>query len=65
VLAAYDYLRIIVFMYMRESEIEELPSPVTPTMATVLVLSSVAILYLGLAPQRVFNAIAGLAGSLL
>ena len=64
-IAAYYYLRIIVYMYMRESEVEELPLPVTPAMATVMVLSAVAILYLGLAPGLVFSAIAGLAGSLL
>jgi NADH-quinone oxidoreductase subunit N len=64
-IAAYYYLRVIVYMYMRESEVEEMPLPVTPTMATVMVVSAVAILYLGLAPSRVFDAIAGLAGSLL
>ena len=35
VVAAYYYLRVIVFMYMRESEVEEIPLPVTPAMATV------------------------------
>jgi NADH-quinone oxidoreductase subunit N len=64
-IAAYYYLRVIVYMYMRESEVEETPLPVTPAMATVMILSSVAILYLGLAPSRVFDAIAGIAGSLL
>ena len=65
VIATYYYLRVIVYMYMREPEVEELPLPVTPAMATVMVLSAVAILYLGLAPCRVFDAISGLAGSLL
>ena len=65
VIAAYYYLRVIVYMYMRESEVEELPLPVTPAMATVMVISSVAILYLGLAPGRILDAIAGIAGSLL
>jgi len=64
-IAAYYYLRVIVYMYMRESEVEEMPLPVTPAMATVMVVSAVAILYLGLAPNRIFDAIAGLAGSLL
>ena len=64
-IATYYYLRVIVYMYMRESEVEETPLPVTPAMATVMIVSAVAILYLGLAPSRIFDAIAGLAGSLL
>jgi NADH-quinone oxidoreductase subunit N len=64
-IAAYYYLRIIVYMYMRESEVEELPLPVTPGMATVMVISSVAILYLGLAPGAILSKISGLANWLL
>jgi NADH-quinone oxidoreductase subunit N len=64
-IAAYYYLRIIVYMYMREPEGEEQPLPVTPGMATVMVLTSVAVVYIGIAPGALFEMIRGLAGSLL
>jgi len=64
-IAAYYYLRVIVYMYMREPELGEPPLPVTPAMATVMIVSGVAILYLGLAPGAILSAISGLAGSLL
>ena len=64
-IAAYYYLRVIVFMYMREPEFGEPALPVTPAMTAVMVVAGLAILYLGLAPGRILAAINGLASSLL
>jgi NADH-quinone oxidoreductase subunit N len=64
-IATYYYLRIIVHMYMREPEVDEAPLPVSPAMATVMVLAGVAVLYLGLAPDLILEMISGLAGSLI
>jgi len=64
-IAAYYYLRIIVVMYMREPETDELPLPVSPGMATVMVIAVVGVLYLGLAPGRILHLVQGLANSLI
>ena len=64
-IAAYYYLRIIVVMYMREPETDELPLPVSPGMATVMMLAVVGVLYLGLAPGRILHIVQGLANSLI
>ena len=54
-IAAYYYLRIIVVMYMRESE-KDLPLlPVPTSLGVAVVLSAVATLYLGIWPQRVVD----------
>jgi NADH-quinone oxidoreductase subunit N len=63
--AAYYYLRILVTMYMREPETDELPLPVSPAMATVMVLAVVGVLYLGLAPGGVLDLIQGVTGMLI
>ena len=55
VVAAYYYLRVIVAMYMSTPETDEEPLPVTPTMAAVVIVSVVAVLYLGLAPSGLLN----------
>ena len=52
-------------MYMREPETEELPLPVSPGMASVMVLAVVGVLYLGLAPGRVLELVQGLATALI
>ena len=62
--AVYYYLRVVVTMYMREPEIDEMPLPVTPATATVLLLSAAGVLYLGLAPGRLLDLIRSL-GSVL
>ena len=64
-IAAYYYLRIIVAMYMREPESDELPLPVSAGMATVMVVSVVGVIYLGISPGRVLEIIQSLAGSLI
>jgi NADH-quinone oxidoreductase subunit N len=53
--AVYYYLRVVVTMYMREPETDELPLPVTPATATVMLVSVAGVLYLGLAPGRLLD----------
>lgn len=64
-IAVYYYLRVVVVMYMREPEVEELPLPISPATATVLAVSVAGVIYLGLAPGRVLELASGLAASLL
>jgi len=63
--AAYYYLRVLVYMYMREPETEELPLPVSPGMASVMIVAVVGVLYLGLAPGRILDLMQGLATALI
>jgi len=63
--AAYYYLRVLVYMYMREPETDELPLPVSPAMASVMILAVVGVLYLGLAPGRILDLMQGLASALI
>ncbi len=63
-IAAYYYLRVIVTMYMSEKEADE-PLPVSPGMATVMILAVVGVLYLGLAPGRLLAIIQALSGPLI
>ncbi len=65
--AAYYYLRVIVYMFMREPEAgtEAELEPVSPLTATVMVVSIVAVIYLGLAPGRLLNIIQSLADALI
>jgi NADH-quinone oxidoreductase subunit N len=63
--AAYYYLRVVVTLYMRESETDELPLPLTPATAAVLVISAAGVLYLGLAPGRLFDLVRDLASSII
>jgi NADH-quinone oxidoreductase subunit N len=65
VVAAYYYLRVLVVMYMREPETDELPLPVSPGMASVMILAVAGVLYLGLAPGRVLDLFQGLASALI
>jgi NADH-quinone oxidoreductase subunit N len=53
--AVYYYLRVVVTMYMREPETDELPLPVSPATGTVMLLSVLGVLYLGLAPGRLLD----------
>jgi NADH-quinone oxidoreductase subunit N len=52
---AYYYLRIIVFMYMKESEKEAPVSPIPWGLGAALTISLAATLYLGLLPGRVLD----------
>jgi NADH-quinone oxidoreductase subunit N len=65
VVAAYYYLRVIVVMYMRESETDELPQPIGPATAVVVLVSAIGVLYLGLAPARLLDLVRGLAAALI
>ena len=64
-IATYYYLRIIVTMYMRERETDETSLAVSPATAAVMVVSVVAIIYLGIAPDGVLNMVRTLASSLI
>ena len=63
--AMYYYLRVVVTMYMRDPETEELPLPVSPAAVTVMLLSVAGVLYLGLAPDRLFALIRTLGAALV
>jgi NADH-quinone oxidoreductase subunit N len=65
VVGAYYYIRVIVVMYMRESETDELPDPLTPATAAVVAVSALGVLYLGIAPGRLLELVRGLASSLI
>jgi NADH-quinone oxidoreductase subunit N len=63
--AVYYYLRVVVTMYMREPETEDLPLPVSPATAAVMLLSVVGVLYLGLAPGRLLDLLRTLGSALV
>lgn len=67
VIGAFYYLKIVVAMWMRETEAgeEAFPLPVAPGIMVVVALSGLAVIYLGLAPGRLLEAVSGLAGSIL
>jgi NADH-quinone oxidoreductase subunit N len=52
---AYYYLRIIVFMYMKESQKEVPVSPIPWGLGVALTISLAATLYLGLLPGRILD----------
>jgi NADH-quinone oxidoreductase subunit N len=54
-IAAYYYLRIIVFMYMREPQVEAAIAPVPAGLGSALAISLVATLYLGVLPGRILD----------
>jgi len=63
--ATYYYLKVIMTMYMREAEGDELPLPVPLAVGAVLLVSVVGTLYLGIAPGRLLEMIKGLASTLI
>jgi NADH-quinone oxidoreductase subunit N len=66
VVAAYYYLKVIVAMWMREAEAgEEESLPATFSVAAALVVCVVLVLYLGVAPGRLFDLLGGLVSSLI
>ena len=54
-IAAYYYLRIIVFMYMREPREDARVAPITPGLGLALGLSLAVTIYLGVLPGRVLE----------
>ncbi len=65
VVAAYYYLRVVVTMWMREPETDEEPLPVPASLAAVLAVAALGVLYLGLAPGRLLDLLAGLTSGLI
>ena len=63
--AVYYYLRVVVTMYMRDSEVEESPLPVSPATATVMIVAVVAVIYLGIAPGRLLDIVQSLTAALI
>jgi len=63
--AIYYYLRVVVTMYMRDWEAEELPLPVTPAAAVVMIVAVVGVIYLGIAPSGILEMVQGLAAALI
>ena len=55
IVGSYFYLRVIVAMYFWEPQKEFQPIPVTPAIATALVLAAAGIIYLGIFPSRVMH----------
>jgi NADH-quinone oxidoreductase subunit N len=64
-IAVYYYLRVVVTLYMREPETDDAPPPVSAATAVVMAFSAAAVLYLGLAPERVLSLARGLAAALI
>jgi NADH-quinone oxidoreductase subunit N len=60
VIGAWYYLKIIVAMYMKEPETDEQPPEVAPSMAVAMIVSVVAVLFLGLAPGRLLDLVDGI-----
>ena len=66
VIAAYYYLSVILTMWFKQPEGDAgTPSPLSPSLAFVLTISAAAVLYLGIAPDRVLGLIQGLASTLI
>jgi len=66
VISAYYYLRVVVFMYMREAqETEEMPAPVCPALGVGVALAGVAVVLLGLWPAAILNLAQAAATALL
>jgi len=63
--AVYYYLRVVVTMYMSPPETDEQPLPVSPATATVMVVSAIAVLYLGLAPSGLLELIQSIGTALV
>jgi NADH-quinone oxidoreductase subunit N len=59
-ISAYYYLRIIVYMYMREPMQETRDSRLSPAGAAGLLVAAAATLYLGLFPTRLWDLVANL-----
>ena len=53
--AAYYYLRIIVYMYMRDERVEAPVARMPVALGTALTISVVATIYLGVQPNRVLD----------
>jgi len=63
--ATYYYLKVIMTMYMREPEGDELPLPVPLAVGAVMLVSVVGTIYLGIAPGQLLGMSKGLASTLI
>jgi NADH-quinone oxidoreductase subunit N len=54
-IAAYHYLRIIVYMYMRDERVEAPVARMPMALGTAVAISAVATIYLGVLPNRVLD----------
>jgi NADH-quinone oxidoreductase subunit N len=54
-IAAYYYLRVIVYMYMRDERTEAPIAPVPMSLALGIAISLIATIYLGIVPNRVLG----------
>jgi NADH-quinone oxidoreductase subunit N len=64
-IGAYYYLRLIVYMYMREPRTDAPVTPVPAGLGTALAISLLATIYLGVLPGRVLNYASQAMGDLL
>jgi len=64
-IAAYYYLRVIVVMYMRESQTDVPVLPVPASLGVAVILSAAATLYLGIWPQGIVEYVTRSAQDLL
>jgi NADH-quinone oxidoreductase subunit N len=64
-IAAYYYLRVLVTMYMRDAESDEMPLAVSPGMAAVMVVAVVGVIYLGIMPGGVLELVQSVGVSLI
>jgi NADH-quinone oxidoreductase subunit N len=65
VVAAWYYLRVVVTLWMREPVTAEEPLPVPASLAAVLVVAALGVLYLGLAPGRLLGLLSALTSGLI
>ena len=54
-IAAYYYLRIIIYMYMRDERVETPVAPIPASLGIALAISLIATIYLGVLPNRVLG----------
>ena len=66
VIAAYYYLSVILTMWFKKPDDDPVAlSPLAPTLGVVLTIAAVAVVYLGIAPNRVLGLLQGIAASLI
>ena len=54
-IAAYYYLRVIIYMYMRDERIEAPIMPISAGLGAAIAISLIATIYLGVLPNRVLD----------
>jgi len=54
-IAAYYYLRVIVYMYMRDERVEAPVAPIPAGLGVALAISLIATIYLGVLPGRILD----------